>query len=519
MSARSLTDHERMRRLISPESSTAHEGIALNGFAKLGIRDEVVEAIRDIGWKEPTPVQIAAIPVGLEGKDFLAQAQTGTGKTGTYGSIILSNVGGGYRNPSAVVIVPTRELALQVYEELTKLSSFSGHVCLPVYGGTNIETQAKQLRAGCDIVVCTPGRARDMIVKQAFHLSKVSMVVLDEADRMLDMGFAKDLDFILSKMPRKRQTMLCSATMPAEVKRLALDRMRDPVELMVSKDEIVLDLISQYYLETDRDSRKDALCAILDSNRRKTMVFCQTKRRATQLSRKLERDGYPCGLLHGDVVQNKRERTIRAFKEGTTRTLVATDVAARGLDIDDVGFVVNYDMTDPETYVHRIGRTGRAGSRGISVTFVLDGEMQELKRISRITGKPIEPFILRTYDKGAPKESPVNGVKSKDGKKPKSGTSKSSDARKQAEKAKERKKPFVKISIDIGKADDLENSDVCEFIRQSSGIEGRRIGRIIMEQRMTYVEVDPDVAEKVCKGLSGYDLDDRPIHANVCQKQ
>lgn len=476
----------------------------------------MARAIRNIGWKEPTPVQTAAIPVGLERKDFIAQAQTGTGKTGAYGSIIFSNVDSGFKNPSAVVIVPTRELALQVSEELTKMSALSGHVCLPIYGGTNIENQAKRLRAGCDVVVCTPGRAKDMITKQAFHLSKVSMVVLDEADRMLDMGFAKDLDFILSKMPKKRQTMLFSATMPHEVKDLALFMMRNPEEIMVSKDDIVLDLISQYYLETDRDSRKDALCAILDSSRRKTIVFCQTKRRATQLYRKLDRDGYICGLLHGDIVQNKRERTIRAFKEGDVRVLIATDVAARGLDIDDVGFVINYNMTDPDIYIHRIGRTGRAGSRGISVTFVLDGEMKDLDRIVHATGKPIEPFILRTYSRRTPKESLANAVKSKEAPKPKSDTTKGPEPRKQAVRTKERRKSFVKISIDIGEADDIDNSDVCEFIRQSSGIEGRMIGRIIMEKRMTYVEVDPDCAERICRGLSGYDLDERPIHANLC---
>ena len=321
-------------------------------FNQLGIDTDVIRAMKRMGWDSPTPVQEAAVPAGLEGKDILVQAQTGTGKTGTYGSIILSRVGSGYRTPSAIVIVPTRELAIQVTEELTKLSSITGHVCMAVYGGVNIDNQVKQLRAGEDIVVCTPGRAKDMLMKQALHVSKVSMVVLDEADRMLDMGFRKDLDFIMSKMPRKRQTMLFSATMPEDVRELALSKMSNPEEFLVSKDEVVLDLISQYYLETDRDSRKDVLCSIIDSCKGKVIVFCRTKRRASQLSRKMEKSGYMCGLLHGDVVQNKRERTIKAFKTGSVDVLIATDVAARGLDIDDVSFVVNYDVTDPETYVY-----------------------------------------------------------------------------------------------------------------------------------------------------------------------
>ena len=488
-------------------------------FNQLGINTDVIRAMKRMGWDSPTPVQEAAVPTGLEGKDILVQAQTGTGKTGTYGSIILSRVGSGYRTASAIVIVPTRELALQVSEELTKLASLTGHVCIPVYGGTNIDNQVKQLRAGEDIVVCTPGRAKDMLTKQALHVSKVSMVVLDEADRMLDMGFRKDLDFILSKMPRKRQTMLFSATMPDDVRELARSRMNDPAEFLVSKDEVVLDLISQYYLETDRDSRKDALCAILDSNRGKTIVFCRTKRRATQLSRKMERSGYMCGLLHGDVVQNKRERTIKAFKSGTTEVLIATDVAARGLDIDDVTFVVNYDVTDPETYVHRIGRTGRAGNRGTAVTFVLEGEMPEIERIAKTTGKPIRPYDTKVAPKPCPSEGPGNAPREKRNSEAKTDRPKASDPRKTAEKAKERKGRFVKVSIDIGKRDDLENSDVCEFIRRSSGVEGRRIGRIIMENDRTFVEVDPESAEKVCEGLSEYDLDGRPIHARVCSAE
>ena len=486
-------------------------------FQELGVSEEVIRSMKKMGWTEPTPVQVAAIPVGLEGKDLFAQAQTGTGKTGTYGSIILGRVGSGYRTPSAVIIVPTRELALQVSEEMAKLSAYTGHVCMPVYGGVNIDNQAKQLRAGADIVICTPGRAKDMLVKQAFHVSKVSIVVLDEADRMLDMGFAKDLDFIMSKMPRKRQTMLFSATMPDEVKNLALSKMRDPEELLISKDEIVLDLTRQYYFETDRDTRKDALCTILDKERRKTIVFCQTKRRATQLSRKMTNSGYRVGLLHGDVPQNKREKTIRSFKDGGTNVLIATDVAARGLDIDDVGFVVNYDMTDPETYIHRIGRTGRAGTTGTAITFVLPGELRDMQRIERITGKPVERIEIDVVRK-EPVEGAVNAQKSNDASKPKSDTKKKFEPREKPVKAKEKKRNFSKISVDIGTDDGIDKQDLCGFIKQSSGVEGVKVGRILMGTKMTYVEIDPAEADKVCRCMSEYDLDGKPIHAKRCEQ-
>jgi ATP-dependent RNA helicase DeaD len=372
-------------------------------FTDLQISEKIIRAMNDMGWKEPTPVQIEAIPAGLKGGDMFAQAQTGTGKTGAYGTIILERVQPGMRAASALVIVPTRELANQVSEELSKLAKFTGHTCIPIYGGVGIGPQAAKLMRGTDIVVVTPGRAKDLINRNDLNLSKISVVVLDEADRMLDMGFAKDLNFILSKVPKKRQSLMFSATMSKEIKQLAMRQMVRPQEIQVSKDEPVLDLTKQFYIMADKEAKRDTLCTILDMNDPKAIVFCHTKRKVDQLTKKLRALEYSVGAIHGDVAQNKREKVIQSFKDGSIKVLVATDVAARGLDIDSVDYVINYDApVDPDTYVHRIGRTGRAGKEGIAVSIFMPEERSMIRDIERRTGKPIELLDIQIVHKPEP---------------------------------------------------------------------------------------------------------------------
>ena len=372
-------------------------------FTDLQISDEIIRAMDGMGWVEPTPVQTAVIPEGLKGGDLFAQAQTGTGKTGTYGSIVLGRTKAGARAPSTLVLVPTRELANQVHEELGKLSSFTGHRSIPIYGGVGIEPQVTKLRKGVDIVVATPGRAKDLLDRKDLDLSKVSIVVLDEADRMLDMGFARDLEHILSRVPKRRQTMLFSATMSPDIRKLAMAQMIDPQEILVSRDEPVLDLTKQYSIVTEKVVKNDALTTILDKDQPKAIVFCNAKHRADRLSKRLVAQGYPSGTIHGNVAQNKRERVLKGFKDGSIRILVATDVAARGLDIEDVDLVVNFDVpNDHDTYIHRIGRTGRAGSEGIAISFFMPEELPLIKDFERRTGKPIEPMELEIVRKPAP---------------------------------------------------------------------------------------------------------------------
>ncbi|HEY3420639.1 MAG TPA: DEAD/DEAH box helicase [Methanomassiliicoccales archaeon] len=383
-------------------------------FTDLQISEKIIKAMNSMGWNEPTPVQIAAIPVGLKGGDMYAEAQTGTGKTGTYGSIILGRIKVGSKAPSSLVLVPTRELANQVFEELTKLAQFTGHKSVAIYGGVGIGPQLEKLRRGTDIVVATPGRLRDIIEHNDIDLSKISVLVLDEADRMLDMGFSRDLNFILGCLPRKRQSLLFSATMSREIRALAMSHMDKPKEVLVSKDEPVLDLTKQYYFIADKEVKRDVLCTILDTAHPKAMVFCATKRKTDQLTKKLLADNYPAGAIHGDVAQNKRDKVIKAFKEGSVMILVATDVAARGLDISDVDYVFNYDSPmDPDTYVHRIGRTGRAGKEGISVSLFLPEERGMIRDIERRTHKRIDPLEIEVVHRPEPeikKVVPVQNV-------------------------------------------------------------------------------------------------------------
>ena len=389
----------------------SHRVNIVTTFTDLQVSKEIIRAMNIMGWETPTPVQIEAIPVGLKGGDMFAQAQTGTGKTGVYGSIILERIKPGMREPSALVLVPTRELANQVFEEISKLSKFTGHTCIPVYGGVGIGPQIAKLDRGTDIVVATPGRAKDLINRNDLDLSKISIVVLDEADRMLDMGFARDLNFILSKVPRKRQSLLFSATMSKDIRNLAMRQMANPREIMVSKDEPVLDLTKQYYVMADKDTKRDALCTILDKENPKAMVFCATKRRVDQLTKKLRAFNYLVGAIHGDVAQNKRERVMKSFKDGSIKVLVATDVAARGLDIDAVDFVINYDApNDPDTYIHRIGRTGRAGLEGTAVSFFMPEERSMIRDIESRTRRPIDPLDIKIVHRPEPEIKTVTAV-------------------------------------------------------------------------------------------------------------
>jgi len=304
---------------------------------------------------------------------------------------------------SALVLVPTRELANQVSEELSKLARFTGHKCIPIYGGVGIWPQVEKLKMGTDIAVATPGRARDLIDRNNLNLSKISIVVLDEADRMLDMGFSKDLNYILSKVPRKRQSLLFSATMSPDIRHLAMRQMVNPREILVSKDEPVLDLTKQYYVMAERDAKRDALCTILDKDSPKAIVFCHTKRRVDQLTKKLLAYDYLAGAIHGDIAQNKREKVIKGFKDSSIRVLVATDVAARGLDINAVDCVINFDApVNPETYVHRIGRTGRAGMEGTAVSMFTAEERHMIKDIETKTGKPIDPLEIKVVRRPEP---------------------------------------------------------------------------------------------------------------------
>lgn len=462
-----------------------------------------------MGWKEPTPIQIAAIPVGLKGGDMYAQAQTGTGKTGTYGTIILERIKPGMRAASALVLVPTRELANQVAEELAKLSQFTGHACIPIYGGVGIEPQMEKLGRGTDIVVATPGRAKDLMNRNSLDLSRVSVVVLDEADRMLDMGFAPDLRFILSKVPKRRQSLLFSATMSPEIRTLAMRQMVDPREILVSKDEPVLDLTRQFYIMAGRDEKRDALCTILDLKDPKAIVFCHTKRKVDQLTKRLRAYGYSVGAIHGDVAQNRRERVINGFRDGSIRVLVATDVAARGLDIDGVDHVINYDAPDdPDSYVHRIGRTGRAGKLGTAITILTPEERHMVRDIESRTGKPIVPLDIKIVRRPEPdprKVAPVHMPPQ--GKRPASPSVRTYRGRPAVDGSS--------IEINFGNADGLSKGEVVSLVRTGTDLSPADVGRIVMGERYSHVEIVSKDACRVSRDLSGRTFRGKAVEARV----
>ncbi|MEE3380307.1 MAG: DEAD/DEAH box helicase [Succiniclasticum sp.] len=364
-------------------------------FGELVLEKRVVTALKDMGFEEPSPIQLQAVPLLLEGKDIIGQAQTGTGKTAAFGIPIVQGIED-HRHIQALILSPTRELAIQVAEEIGNIGRTKHIRAVPVYGGQPIERQIRALKSGVQIVIGTPGRLLDHIHRGTIKLDHVRYLVLDEADEMLDMGFIDDIEEILGHIPTERQTMLFSATMPRPILSLTKRYMRAPQMVTVSKEEITVPLIEQYYFET-RD-KVEGISRLLDAGiDGKMIIFCRTKRGVDDLVAALGSRGYIAEGLHGDLTQTQRDRVMKKFREGRLDILIATDVAARGLDIDNVQYVINYDIPqDPESYVHRIGRTGRAGNTGVALTFILPREFRQLKLIERVARTRIRRRELPT---------------------------------------------------------------------------------------------------------------------------
>lgn len=358
-------------------------------FTELNLSDAILAAIEKAGFETPSPIQEQTIPLALEGKDVIGQAQTGTGKTAAFGLPTLNKID--VENPSiqALVIAPTRELAVQSQEELFRFGREKGVKVRSVYGGSSIEKQIKALKSGAHIVVGTPGRLLDLIKRKALKLNGIETLILDEADEMLNMGFLEDIESIISRVPESRQTLLFSATMPDAIKRIGVQFMKDPEHVKIAAKELTTDLVDQYYIRIKENEKFDTMTRLMDVDQPElSIVFGRTKRRVDELTRGLKLRGYRAEGIHGDLDQGKRLRVLRDFKNDNLDILVATDVAARGLDISGVTHVYNYDIPqDPESYVHRIGRTGRAGKSGLSITFVSPNEMGYLKIIEDLTKK------------------------------------------------------------------------------------------------------------------------------------
>lgn len=362
-------------------------------FNDLNISKPILKAIEEKGYITPTPIQEQAIPVATGGRDILGLAQTGTGKTAAFAIPIIEqlkdNVGGnGGRPIKALILTPTRELAIQIEESFTDYGKYTSVRHTVIFGGVNQNPQVRALKSGTDVLIATPGRLLDLIGQGFIRLDKLQIFVLDEADRMLDMGFIHDIKRILPLLPKRKQTMLFSATMPKEVEKISSALLYNPKKVTVTPVSSVVDTIEQHIFFVEKPEKMDLLVDILSEKRgERVLIFSRTKHGADKIARLLKKENLYCEAIHGNKSQNARQNALNNFKSGKSHIIVATDIAARGIDIQDLGIVINYDLPDvPETYVHRIGRTGRAGAKGVALTFCSQEEKDMVRDIKKLTG-------------------------------------------------------------------------------------------------------------------------------------
>lgn len=523
-------------------------------FKDLGLVPEILRAIDDLGYEEPTPIQKAAMPTVLEGKDIIGQAQTGTGKTAAFSMPIIQKVVGDIKGPQALILTPTRELAVQVADEIRKFSKYSTGVrTLAIYGGQPIERQIKALKAGVQIVVGTPGRIIDHINRRTVKLNQIHTVVLDEADQMLDMGFQEDIERILQETPEDRQTLLFSATIPKEIEQLAQTYQKKPKKIKVVHEVLTVPQIEQYYYEVRPHEKLDVLSRLLDMEKEGlTIIFCRTKKGVDELVESLQSRGYFAEGLHGDLKQTQRDRVMKKFREGTVELLVATDVAARGIDVNNVNIVINYDIPeDLEYYVHRIGRTGRAGKTGVTYTFVTGRQISLLKSIERFTKtkirrKPIPSIndlaerqrelfrnrIIHTIEAGAltPYIGLVEGIAEEYSSiEIAAALAKMIMEKERMGLAVEKEDVFedtgavdsdkARIFINIGKRDRVRIADILGAIANEGGIPGKEVGTIDMFDKYTFVEIPKERAEKLIKKINKIRIKGKKINAEPANQR
>ncbi len=504
-------------------------------FYEFGLSDEVLSSLSDMGFEEPTQIQKIAIPPIMKGKDIIGVAQTGTGKTAAFGiPIIEKEMRGRSKRPTALVLVPTRELAMQVAQELNRIGRLKGFLSIPIYGGQSIERQIKGLKKGVDVVVGTPGRVIDHIRRKTLILAEVATVVLDEADEMLNMGFIEDMQTILSETPAGKQTMLFSATMPAQIVRISKQYMVSPKKVMVDNKELVVAKIKQLFYEVRDHDKVKALTRILDvQDPALTLIFCHTKKDVDELSSKLQQMGYDAGAIHGDFTQSLRDEMMRKFKSGKIDILVATDVAARGLDINDVTHVINYSIPqNPDAYIHRIGRTGRAGKSGIAITLVTPREYNQLRLIERSAKTKIKKGKLPTRDEvrqARQRELTEDLQATIEAGKHKAfypmledlfAEMEPEDVAAAAlalaagdfevERIEETSGPryssggggMQRLFLTIGRKDRIKVGDIVRTISEKSRIPGRNIGKISLFDSYSFVEVPADSAEQIIMSIN-----------------
>jgi ATP-dependent RNA helicase DeaD len=476
-------------------------------FARLGLGEPTLRALKEMGFERPTPIQERAIPVVLAGRDLIGQARTGTGKTAAFSLPMIERIDDKSKALQGLVLCPTRELALQVATETERMGRFRGLEVLAVYGGADMEKQAKALRRGVQLIVGTPGRVMDHMRRGNLHVGGLDFLVLDEADRMLDMGFIEDIEWILTHAPPKgkRQMLLFSATMPTEVLDISQRFMANPVNVTVSTDELTVPEVEQVYYSVGRKNKLWALSRIIEHEKpTRMLVFCATKRMVDMLTERLNKVGYRADAIHGDLSQARREMMIERFKSGEIQILVATDVAARGLDITDVSHVVNYDLPEePEVYVHRIGRTGRAGRSGKAVTFISRGDKRQLELVERVAGTKIALSQV-------PGEEELEDEEAQAGNKPRDRVRKVVDWEHIADRYGN-----VHMRIDVGKKDGVSMVQLHRFVQEQARVPDYAVGNIRVQEDHSLFDLPLDAAPEFLRRAQSIKWKGRPVDVEV----
>ena len=543
-----------------------------NEFSQLGLSDDIAQAVAELGYESPTPVQSGVIPHMLERRDVIAQAQTGTGKTAAFALPIIDSLDPQARHVQTLVMAPTRELAQQVARAFYEYGRVRQVRVLAIYGGQSYERQIRRLKKGVDVVVGTPGRLLDLIGRGRIDLSHVQTVVLDEADEMLSMGFIEDIESILAAVPAERQTTLFSATMPNPIRRLADSYMRDPATVTIERKQVTAEGVSQAYIMVREEDKLAALTRLLEVEPVTTaLVFAKTRAGSGDLAVALSQRGYPAEVINGDLSQEARERTLARFRDGQINLLIATDVAARGLDIDDISHVFNFDIPfDAESYVHRIGRTGRAGKSGVAISLITPRDKFRLRKIENYTRQRIEEMPLPTVeqikegrdkkarekmlvwlnrdrckaeraiaqelvDEGhdpldvaaaalkivrqADNERPIEKITPVGQQRGRRNENRRQSDRRRDNKRGNRKRShesgMVRLYLNAGKKDGIRPSDVVGSIAYHANIPGRSIGAIQIEGDHTLVDVPEEFVSQVLAKKDAYQIRRQKIEIGV----
>lgn len=526
-------------------------------FENLEISSELKRAIADMGFEEATPVQSQSIGPIMEARDMVAQAPTGTGKTCAFGIPLVEGIDMTSRNVCALILCPTRELVVQTTNELMKLTKYKKSIrIVPIYGGQSIDRQIMALKRKPQIIVATPGRLMDHMRRRTIRLDALQYMVLDEADEMLNMGFREDIDTILETVPEERQTVLFSATMSKEILAITKKYLSDPVKVQITKSEITVPSISQYYLEVSRENKIDVLARLIDmSNFKLSMIFCNTKRMVDELAHELVARGYQAEGLHGDMKQSQRDRVMQSFKNGKTEILVATDVAARGIDIENVEAVFNFDLPDDlEYYVHRIGRTGRANREGVSYSFVGRRDMYKLREIMNYTKAKIKYMsipkaseiadvrtrqVLEDVLKIMKKENLDNYTRSIQDFLTEEGCEEytildvaaaflsrevPAESFKEIDekpkftdvlKKKIGRKDKVRLFINLGKLDKIKKKQLLDLLKVRCRLNEKLVTDVAIMDKFTFIEIPAAEAQAVLDGLNGLSYHGRRVNAEI----